>query len=159
MTTIALIDLEEQPTVGIRRHVPVRELTDFFATVFDQVAAQVERSGGRLAGAPYALYRGAPTDVVDVEAGFPLTAPYTGGGDLVTGSLPAAHAVEAVHHGAYETLRETYLQIEEWVAEHRLQQQGDVWERYEAGPASDPDPQTWRTRIIWPVARPQVEAP
>ena len=159
MTTIGLIDVEEQPTVGIRRRVPVGELTTFFAEVFDTVAASVERAGARIAGAPYALYRGAPTDTVDVEAGFPLTVPFRGeGAELVTGVLPAAHAIEAVHQGDYETLHRTYAQVEEWAVEHHLQPQEEMWERYEAGPNSDPDPDTWRTRIVWPVALPQVAA-
>ena len=32
------------------------------------------------------------------------------------------------------------------------------WEIYEAGPESDPDPATWRTRVIFPVTGPQVES-
>lgn len=159
MTTIGLIDVEEQPTVGIRRRVPVSELPTFFAEVFDAVAASVERAGSRIAGAPYALYRGAPTDTVDVEAGFPLTEPYRGeDSELVTGVLPAAHAIEAVHQGDYESLHRTYAEVEAWAVEHHLHPQEEMWERYEAGPSSDPDPATWRTRIVWPVARPQVEA-
>lgn len=158
MTTIGLIDVEEQPTVGMRRRVPVADLPEFFDEVFNAVAAAVTRAGAHLAGAPYARYRGMPTDIVDVEAGFPLTEPY-GGADpeLVAGSLPAARAIEAVHQGGYETLRATYAQVEAWATEHRLQPLEEVWERYESGPSSDPDPATWRTRIVWPVARPQVE--
>lgn len=156
MTEISLIDVEERPTVAVRRQVRMEELPDFFARVFDEVAAQVEQAGAHLGGAPFARYRGSPGEVVDVEAGFPLTAPWPGGGDLVAGSLPAARAVEAVHRGSYETMRETYLEIERWVAEHELHVQQDCWELYEAGPSSDPDPATWRTRIVWPVEHPRV---
>jgi len=157
MIAISLIDVEERPTVGVRRQVRMSELTDFFAEVFDTVAAEVERAGARIAGAPFARYRGVPTDVADVEAGFPLTEPWSGGGDLVAGSLPATRAIEAVHQGSYEALPEAYTQIERWAVEHDVRTQGDVWELYEAGPQSDPDPATWRTRIVWPVARPEVE--
>ena len=154
MTTIGLIDVEEQHTIAIRRRVPLAELSTFFGEAFDAVAAAVE-----LAGAPFARYRGNPTDTIDVEAGFPLIEPYGGvDGELVPGVLPAAHAIEAVHQGSYETLQETYVQTETWARDHRLVQQEEMWERYEAGPQSDPDPLTWRTRIVWPVALPQVES-
>ena len=156
MTEITLIDVAERPTVGVRRQVPVAGLAEFFAAVFDEVAAEVERAGARIAGAPFARYRGVPSDVVDVEAGFPLTEPWPGGGSLVTGTLPAARAVEAVHRGSYETIRETYVALEQWVGEHGHHLREDCWELYESGPSSDPDPETWRTRIVWPLEHPQV---
>ncbi|WP_152191653.1 GyrI-like domain-containing protein [Georgenia satyanarayanai] len=158
MTDIALIDVEERPTVGIRRRVPVAELPAFFDEVFDAVAAAVERAGAHLGGAPFARYRGAPTDVVDVEAGFPLTEPWSGGGDLVAGSLPSARAVEAIHRGGYDALSDTYAELERWTGEHDVHVRDESWELYEAGPQSDPDPATWRTRIVWPVATPELDA-
>ncbi len=158
MAEIALIDVEERPTVGVRGQVRLDELAEYFATVFDEVAAEIERAGARIAGAPFARYRGIPSAVVDVEAGFPLTEPWSGGGSLVTGTLPAARAVEAVHRGGYETIRETYAALEQWVTEHGHHLQEDCWELYESGPSSDPDPETWRTRIVWPVEHPQVAA-
>lgn len=159
MMQISLINVEERPTVGVRRQVRMDALPAFFDEVFESVAAQVEQAGARIAGAPFARYRGVPTDVADIEAGFPLTEPYTGGGDLVTDVLPAARAIEAVHQGGYETLARTYEQIERWAEEHGVRTQDDMWELYEAGPASDPDPETWRTRIVWPVAPAEVEGP
>lgn len=156
---ISLIDVEERPTVGVRRTVRMAELSEFLSEAFDVVAAEVGRTGARLAGAPYARYRGMPSEVVDVEAGFPLTEPWRHGGDLVAGSLPAARVIEAVHHGGYEELRGAYTAIEAWAVEHRVGTQDDMWELYEAGPQSDPDPQTWRTRIVWPIEHPAVEAP
>ncbi|PYG01647.1 effector-binding domain-containing protein [Georgenia satyanarayanai] len=158
MNDISLIDVEERPTVGIRRRVPVAELPAFLEEAFDTVAAQVEGAGAHIAGAPFARYRGAPSDVIDVEAGFPLTEPWSGGGDLVVGALPATRAVEATHRGSYTVLRETYEEIERWTGEHDVQVREESWELYEAGPSSDPDPGTWRTRIIWPVAAPEVDA-
>jgi len=157
MIEISLIDVEERPTVGVRRQVPMTELSAFFMEVFDVVAAEVERAGAHIGGAPFARYRGMPTDVADVEAGFPLTEPWGAGGDLVTGSLPAVRAIEAVHRGSYESLPEAYAEIDRWAVEHHVRTQEDLWELYEAGPQSDPDPATWRTRIVWPIAPPEVE--
>lgn len=158
MTEISLIDVEEQPTVGVRRVVRVTELAAFFDTVFTELIDRLRQAGVQPVGAPFARYRGMPTDVVDIEAGFPVTESFPASGDLVAGALPAARAIEAVHVGPYDQLRETYARIEAWAAEHHLEPIGDMWERYESGPASHPDPATWRTRILWPVSAPQVEA-
>ena len=158
MTNISLIDVEERPTVALRRQVRTDALADFFAGVFDEVSAQLERAGIQIGGAPFARYRGVPGDVADIEAGFPLTAPWPGGadGELLAGTLPTARAVEAVHQGSYDTLRETYQALEAFVAEHNLHLQEEWWEIYDSGPSSDQDPGTWRTRIVWPIEYPQV---
>ena len=39
-----------------------------------------------------------------------------------------------------------------------MQLRQESWEVYEAGPSSDPDPATWRTRVVWPVAEPQISS-
>jgi len=157
MAEISLIDVEARPTVGIRRQLRRSELVAFLEEVFDDVAAAVEDAGVPIGGAPFARYRTMSEDVLDVEAGFPLTAPWTGGGDLVAGELPATRVVEAVHRGDYQSLGETYAEVERWTAEHGVRTQDDVWELYEAGPHSDPDPRTWRTRLLWSVAPAEVE--
>lgn len=156
MTEIRLIDVEEQPTVGLRREVRTEALADFLTTAFTTVMEALSDAGGQPDGAPFALFRGTPSDVVDVEAGFPVAAPITLPGEFASGTLPAARAVEAVHMGSYETLPQTYAEIEGYIAEHDLRPLGDMWERYESGPDSDPDPANWRTRVLWPVSGPQV---
>ena len=157
MTEISLIDVEERPTVALHRQVRTDALADFFAGVFDEVATEVERAGAEIGGAPFARYRGTLGEVADIEAGFPLTATWPGGGgEVQPGTLPAARAVEAVHQGGYDSLRETYQALEAFVAEHNLHLQEEWWEIYDSGPSSDQDPGTWRTRIVWPIEYPQV---
>lgn len=158
MAEFSILELEEEHTAAVRRTVPRSELTGFFDTAFVTVLEALQRAGRQPAGAPFARYRGDPTDVVDVEAGFPVTEPLADTDELVAGTLPAGRAVEAVHVGSYDDLRSTYDRIWAWAAEHHLELGTEMWERYESGPASDPDPATWRTRILWPLARPKVEA-
>ena len=91
--------LEEKSTAVVREIVPMNALRDFFGRAFSAVMTTVQEQHVQLAGPPFALYRGMPTDVVDVEAGFPLAAPFksAGGEDatVVAGSLPAGRAYEA----------------------------------------------------------------
>ena len=100
--------LKEQPTAVVRETVPMNALREFFGRAFEAVMAAVQQQHVQLAGPPFALYRGKPTDVVDVEAGFPLAAPFTNlaGADtaVIAGTLPAGRAYEAMHMGSYEKL-------------------------------------------------------
>ncbi|UNX55027.1 GyrI-like domain-containing protein [Georgenia sp. TF02-10] len=158
MTDIAIIDVLPEHTVGIRRTARTAEITDFFDSVFHEVFGALQAAGVEPTGAPFARYRGTPGETADIEGGFPVAAPFQATGELVAGTLPAARAIEAVHVGGYGELPQTYERIEAWAAEQGVQLLEDMWERYDAGPASDPDPATWRTRIVWPVSGPPVTA-
>jgi effector-binding domain-containing protein len=132
-------------------------LGEYFAATFERVAGVLQSAGVATAGPPFARYRGHPGDHTDVETGFPVsagTAPVPG---LVMGALPAGRAVEVVHVGDYAHLPDTYALIDAWAADHGVAIRDEMWEVYESGPASDPDPATWRTRIVCPVAEPQLE--
>jgi len=164
-------DREEQPTAVLRETVPMSALREFFGRAYSSVMAAVQRQHVQLAGPPFALYRGMPTDVVDVEAGFPLAAPYPGGGGgagaraavgggatgggagVVTPSvLPAGRALEALHVGPYEKLPQTYNAVMA-----RMQAEGStpgdtMWEFYLSDPGKEPDPAAWKTLVVWPLA-------
>lgn len=156
MTEVHLIDVLEQPVAGVRQRVRMDELTGVFDTRFQEVLAALHTAGRHPAGAPYARYRGEPTDTIDVEIGFPVDGPFTVTGDVVPGTLPAVRAAEAVHVGSYDGLPATYDEMFAWISEHGLNAMDEMWEVYESGMESDPDPATWRTRIVWPVTGPAL---
>ncbi|QCB98733.1 AraC family transcriptional regulator [Arthrobacter sp. PAMC25564] len=148
--------LKEQPTAVVRETVPMNALRDFFSRAFGAVMGAVQQQHVQLAGPPFALYRGMPTDVVDVEAGFPLAAPFTpaGGGDtgVSAGSLPSGHAYEAMHIGPYEKLQQTYGAIQARMQADGVTPGEAMWEYYLSDPAAEPDPSKWKTLVVWPVA-------
>ncbi|QDW28871.1 GyrI-like domain-containing protein [Arthrobacter sp. KBS0702] len=147
-------DLKEQPTAVLRETVPMNDLREFFGRAYSAVMAAVQQQHVQLAGPPFALYRGMPTDVVDVEAGFPLAAPFPGGGDggVTAGVLPAGRALEALHVGPYETLPETYGKVMARMEAEGLTPGDSMWEYYLSDPGTEPDPAVWKTLIVWPVA-------
>lgn len=146
-------DRQEQPTAVLRETVPMKDLREFFGRAYSSVMAAVQQQHVQLAGPPFALYRGMPTDVVDVEAGFPLAAPFPGGGEggVVAGALPAGRAVEAMHVGPYETLPETYGKVMARMQAEGLTPGDTMWEYYLSDPGTEPDPAAWKTLIVWPV--------
>jgi effector-binding domain-containing protein len=148
---VVLVDETERPTAGLREEVPMAGLTDFFGRAFTQVARVLQAQGQGPAGPAFALYRGRPGPTVDVEAGFPVAGPLDLHEPVVAGRLPAGRCVEAVHEGSYDALEQTYVALEHWMDERGLEPSDEMWEEYLSGPDSDPDPSTWRTRVVWPV--------
>jgi effector-binding domain-containing protein len=148
--------LKEQPTAVVRETVPMNALRDFFGRAFRAVTGAVQQQHVQLAGPPFALYRGMPTDVVDVEAGFPVAAPITraGGGPtgVTAGSLPAGQAFEAMHIGPYDGLPQTYGAILSRMQAEGVTPGHAMWEYYLSDPGAEPDPSKWKTLVVWPVA-------
>lgn len=152
MADISVIEHGEQPTAVVRQTVPMTELTDFFGRAFTATMAAVQSQGGQVAGPPFGKYYGTPSDVVDVEAGFPVAAPITPAGEVVPGTLPAGRVVEAVHVGPFDTLETTYAEVMRYFTDAGLTPADVMWECYLSDPEAEPDPATWRTQVCWPVA-------
>jgi AraC family transcriptional regulator len=88
-----------------------------------------------------------------IEGGVPVAAPPSlpPGDGIEALAIPAGRAVVAVHRGPYDSLPESYQQIEKWMREQGLTAAGAPWESYLTDPGERPDPATWETEIVQPV--------
>lgn len=152
MTEISVSDLPEQPTAVVRATVRMDELRSFFDGVFGTVVNAVQGQGARVAGPPFAMYHGMPSETVDVEAGFPVAGPFAGTDDVTASVLPGGRTARALHVGPYEALTETYQEMTTWLQEKDLTPGASMWEVYLSDPNTEPDPAAWRTELFWPLA-------
>lgn len=93
-----------------------------------------------------------PGETVDVEAGFPVTGNFHGTGEVASAVLPDADAFEAIHTGPYDTLAATYDAIRQSMEADGATPADSMWEYYLTDPEQQPDPATWQTRVVWPLA-------
>ena len=146
------VELEPRTMLGVHERVKMADLTEYFARAFDMSAAALAEQGLAPAGPPLALYHGMPTDTVDVTAGFPVAGAARGTAAVVVTELPAGDAITSIYTGPYDGMTRTYDQIASWLKEQDLTTGADMWEEYLTGPDTDPDPATWQTRIVFPLA-------
>jgi effector-binding domain-containing protein len=66
--------------------------------------------------------------------------------------LPGGRVVTGTHVGPYEALAQTYEQLVAWAGAEGLTLAEGMWESYLSDPGAEPDPSTWRTLIVWPLA-------
>lgn len=151
MATIHIMEHGEQLTAGVREQVPMTELTEFFSRAFTDTMAALQAQGVHPTGAPFGKYYGPPGAVVDVEAGFPVAAVIAPAGNVVPGTLPAGQVAAATHTGPYDTMTDTYSELERYFADASLTPGPVMWETYLSDPEVEPDPANWRTEICWPV--------
>ncbi|WEO76299.1 GyrI-like domain-containing protein [Cryobacterium sp. SO2] len=146
------IELEPRTLLGVHEVVKMADLTDYFGRAFEASAAALARQGLAPAGPPLALYHGMPTDTVDVTAGFPVAATAQATEGVAVTTLPDGPAVATVYVGPYNGMTRTYDEIAAWLQAEKLTPRPDMWEEYLSGPDTDPNPATWQTRIVFPLA-------
>lgn len=154
--TIAEVD--ERPTVSIRDRVPMNELTGFFDGSFATLAAVLGASGATPTGAPFALYRGIPTDEVDVEVGFPLDGPVeeavvAAHPGTQASTLPGGEVATTVHRGGFDGLGGAWQSLAEWISAQGRTMGPIMWEVYLTEPSPDMDPAELRTELCWLLER------
>jgi effector-binding domain-containing protein len=150
--TPEIVELEPQEAIAVRGDVAIRELAGFFERAFNEAADAAGASGVEIVGPPFGFYPQMPTDTVAVEAGFPVSAPAEAYGNAHRLVLPGGRAVQATHVGPYDTMEATYTHLQSWMAEQGIRPAVGMWECYLSDPQVEPDPATWRTRIIWPIS-------
>jgi len=145
-------ELGEQHALTVHGEVPLSAMPDFFGRAFAAVMAAVEETGAMVEGAPFGYYPSMPTDTVVVEAGFPVREPTSLHGEVHDFVLPGGRAVVAIHVGPYETMEQTYAELQSWMRHRQLVPTVGMWESYLSDPSEQTDPATWETKIVWPLA-------
>lgn len=150
-----LVTLDPQTVAVLRESVPMDALPEFFSRAYHAVFEAAGNQGAAIIGPPMGIYFGMPTDTVDVAAGFPVDRA-VGGEGIRTETLPGGPVAQVMHVGPYDTMRETYSRLADWLQEQGLTPSSTMWESYLTEP--DPDaPETMLTQITWPLAAPTGE--
>lgn len=137
---------------AVRETVALEELTGFYDRAYRTVMQVLGGQGISPAGPALGAYFGAPSETVDVAAGFPVSGRVTPEGEVRLVELPAGRVAEIIHRGSYDTLAQTYQALEDWVRSEGLVPGEITWESYETMPTPEADPATMRTRICWQLA-------
>lgn len=143
--------LKKQPTLAMTATTTQAEVSTVLADLLPQIHVYTAQSGADMAGPPFTRYHNWSPGGVELEAGMPVTEPAAGEGPIEAGELPGGPAAVTMHVGPYDRLSEAYEALEAWLEENGKESAGAPWEVYLTDPGLDPDPQTWQTKILWPV--------
>lgn len=143
--------IEAQPILSIRVATPPEKLGEVMGELFGEVAAYIAEQGVGPMGAPFSIYHSILADEVELESGLPVAEALASKGRIEAGELPGGRVVITSHYGPYETLPRTHMDLYNWMMEQGLEVRGPFWEVYLTDPGEEPDPNKWRTDIVWPV--------
>jgi effector-binding domain-containing protein len=142
---------KKQETLAIRATIPYSEVAEHLNLLWQELGRHIAVHKIQTSGAPYCLYHHLGPSSVDLECGFPVSGFAPEGGRVKRSEIPAAKCVTAVHEGPYETLAQTYQEMQAWMQSKKLIPGKIRWEFYLVGPLQEKDSGKWKTQVFWPV--------
>jgi effector-binding domain-containing protein len=162
MSAPEIVTRAEQPYVAIRGYVTMSEI-GAFADRTGEVFGWLGARGLVPAGPPFLKY-----NVIDmarqleIETGVPVAAPVDGGGEVISGVMPAGRYATVAHVGHPSELMGVTQTLLDWAAGQGLtwdmspDADGERWggrlEIYLTDPREEPDMSKWVTQLAFRLA-------
>lgn len=143
--------LTPQPVLTIKASTTPAEVSSTLAEILPKVWGSLEKSALEMVGPPFTRYHHIGADRIELEGGIPVNRSQLDGEGLNTEMLPAGNAVTTIHWGDYSGLGEAHAAVAKFLAENGKEVAGAPWEIYWTDPGQVPDPQEWKTEIVYPV--------
>jgi effector-binding domain-containing protein len=143
-------EVPARPTLVVRFHTPVRELSDRLGEIYGQIYGYLAELGSEPVGPPFVGYYNMDMDDLDVEVGLQVPRVLPGRGSIEPSMLPAGQVVACVHTGPYASIGPAYDAVFGWIAAHGCEGTGVAYEFYLNDPASTP-PEALETDVVVPI--------
>jgi effector-binding domain-containing protein len=135
---IKLLELPDQPTLGLRETHAVAELPQFFGKAYGAIMQYLGKIGEVPTGMPFAAYYNLDMQHLDVEAGFPVGRALEGQGEVKSSKIPGGKFVSTIHVGPYDGVEPAYNALNEWIKQHGYEPTGVAYEYYLNDPSEKP---------------------
>jgi effector-binding domain-containing protein len=135
--------------LAIRFRAPVPDLPRHFGRVYGAIMQYLEELGEPHTGAAFAAYYDMDMQNLDIEAGFPVSRPLPGKGEIQSGEIPAGTYAICHYTGPYDGVGPAYEELTQYVKEKGYAVGGVCYEWFLNGP--DVPPQDLKTDIAFPV--------
>jgi effector-binding domain-containing protein len=130
VSTIGLYEQAQQHILSICTTIPFSEYPQTAGQTYAKIMAFAQQNGLLFSGGPFVCYHNADLAALDVEMGFPLARPVNGNAVILGRTLPQRKVVSGIFLGAYEESDPLMMGILQWIGEHGLEQQGEIWNYY-----------------------------
>ena len=150
MTTTAydvrLADLQEQQAAVVCGRITMDQIADFLGGAFGEVMGALAAQDMHPVGPPFARYRFLEGGVLEVDAGFPVSAPVAPTGRVEATTLPGGRVATTLHVGDYAGVGSAYDAASQFLTDEGYEVAGAPWECY----LDDPEVPAPRTEVFMP---------
>lgn len=143
--------LEAQPVLYRAARCEQAAIAQTLSECLPSIATHAAQNGIAMVGPPYTRYLSWGPTRVSIEAGIPVPPGSAGAGAIEVGELPACTAAVTIHTGPYDGLTDAHGAVERWIEAQGLEPDGPPWEVYVTDPGEVPNPDEWKTEVVWPI--------
>jgi effector-binding domain-containing protein len=144
-------ELAAQHTVAIRFRTAIEDLPAAYGKAFDAVMAYLSEAGEEHGEFAYGKYFNMDMQNLDVEAGFPVSAPLPGKDNIFPGIIPSGTYAICHYTGPYADEGPAFEELTRFIREKGYEQGLVFYEWYLNGP--DVPPEELKTDLVFPVYR------
>lgn len=149
-TNCVIQENSAQPTLCIRKRVPVEALPETFGQAYNDILFYLNSLQEQPVGAPYAAYYNMDMSDLDVEIGFPVAKTLPGDEEILPSEIPAGRYASLIHTGSYDKIGEAYESLSTFIKGCGLSPSGVAYEFYLNDPGQTP-PHELQTKIMFPL--------
>ncbi|MDE2363774.1 MAG: GyrI-like domain-containing protein [Hyphomicrobiales bacterium] len=146
-----IVQTQAQPAAVIHLKIPRSEMMKEFGPAVGELMAALTEQGVAPTSAVFAHHLTTSAHYFDFELGVTVASRVKPAGRVNPGELPAARVARTIYTGPYEGLFGAWGAFDEWMNARGLAKAPDLWEVYETGPQTTPDPAGWRTELNRPL--------
>jgi effector-binding domain-containing protein len=150
--TPQMVQTQELPTAVIRFRIKRPEMMTVFGPAVQELLEVLKAQGIAPASAVFAYHHSMPPGEFDFEMGFVIDRAVKGSGRVVASTLPATKVARTIYRGGYEGLPGAWGEFTAWMTKEGVKQAESLWELYDKGPQTSPDPSKWETVLHRVVA-------
>ncbi len=151
ISTPEILETKTERAAVIRLTIARNEMMKLFGPAVGELMAVLQAQGVTPTGAVFARHYKITDETFDFDVGVGVDKPVAASGRVTPGELPAAKVARTIYSGPYEGLPAGWGEFTAWLKAHGHEQAGDLWEVYNVGPQSTPDPAQWRTELNRPL--------
>jgi effector-binding domain-containing protein len=138
-------------TAVIRLTVPRSQMQAVMGPAIGEVMAVVAAQGLTPSGPLFSHHFAMSPETFDFEVGVPVAAKVTPQGRVQPGEWPAREVARTVYRGPYEGLGAAWGEFLAGLTAQGRTHGPELWESYQQGPESNPDPATFCTELTRPL--------
>ncbi len=161
MIDVNIDEAYPQHAAVIDYHTTIDEMGTQMGTAIGELLGTLRSAHVEPEGMPFSMYPELEPDddgVWHVITGFPVHDSVPELGRVTNFDVPGGLVAKAIHIGPYDTLHETYVELEEAVRDKGYIPDGPVRECYLTSPDMEPDASKWRTEILMPITERELVA-
>ena len=148
--TVSVQQVSPRPIAAVAARMPIGDVPARFASFLNQVYTAARSTALTLDGQNVFVYRGDSSNLVDVEFGVGVAAPFAPIDRVAYSQVPGGEVATTRHWGAYSGLGDAHAAVHSWCKAHGRSLSQTRWEVY--GHWSDDPAKVW-TDVYWLLNR------